>query len=167
MAFNRPGGNNPTGKKWNRGGSGRRKNYISIDFSNFAEYAEQLDRLNGDLQKIIGDAMEQAAQTVQDDTRDAVAAANLPAGGNYSRGDTEASIIDNPKVQWSGSLGEIGVGFDKSKPGAGGFLITGTPKMKPDYALQDIFNRKGYAKKINDQIREELQDALDDLGGGG
>ena len=159
-------GGNKTGVKWNKGGSKSRKNFISLDFSVFADYAERIDRLNGDLKKIFGDAMEQAAETVQDDTRDAVAAANLPAGGNYSNGDTEASIISNPTVKWSGSMGEIGLGFDKTVPGAGGFLITGTPSMQPDYALEDIYVRKKYARKIKEQIEEELQDALDELGGG-
>lgn len=145
---------------------GKGRNYCMIDFSNFSDFAERLDQLNADLKKIIGDAMEQAAETVQDDTRDAVAASNLPAHGKYSTGKTEESVIQNPKVKWSGSWGEIGVGFDKTKPGAGGWLITGTPKMAPDYALQSIYLRKTYARKINDQIRKDLQEALDELGGG-
>ena len=153
-------------RRYSRGGSRRRKNYIDIDFSNFADFAEKLDKLGGDLQKIFGDAMEQAAETVQDDTRDAVGSGNLPAGGNYSTGDTEASIIQDPRVKWSGSIGEIGLGFDKTVPGAGGFLITGTPFMRPDYKLQDIYSGKKYTRTIVKQIIEELQDALDDLGGG-
>ena len=116
---------NVFGLKWNRGGAKRRKNYISIDFSNFAEYAEKLDRLNADLKKIFGDAMEDAAKQVQEDTRKAVDNANLPAGGNYSDGETKASIIRDVTPKWSGSLGEVKLGFDKTKPGAGGFLITG------------------------------------------
>ena len=158
---------NRSGVKWNKGGSKRRKNFIDIDFSNFAYFAEEIDKLNGDLKKIFGDAMEQAAETVQDDTRDAVAAANLPAGGQFSQGETEDSIIQYPKVQWSGSVGEIGLGFDKTKPGAGGFLITGTPSMHPDYALEDIYARKKYTRQIVDQINQDLQDALDELRGGG
>lgn len=142
------------------------RNMLSVDYSNFSDFAERLEKLNGDLQKIIGDSMEQAAETVQDDVRDAVASANLPAGGKYSTGETEASIIADPRVQWSGYLGEIGLGFDKTVPGAGGFLITGTPKMAPDHELNSLFFSKKYAKKINDQITEELQDALDELGGG-
>lgn len=142
------------------------RNMLSVDYSNFSDFAERLEKLNGDLQKIIGDSMEQAAETVQDDVRDAIAAPNLPAGGKYSTGDTEASIIANPTVKWSGYLGEIGLGFDKTVPGAGGWLITGTPKMAPDHALNTLFFGKKYAKKINDQITEELQDALDELGGG-
>lgn len=144
----------------------RGKNYCMIDFSNFADFAEDLDRLNGDLQKIIGDAMEHAAQIVQEDTISALAASNLPAGGKYSTGKTEESVIKDPRTRWSGSVGEIGVGFDKTKPGAGGWLITGTPKMAPDAALNRMYAQKSYARKINDQIRKDLQKALDELGGG-
>ncbi len=159
-------GGNRTGVKGNRGGSKSRGGMLSIDFSAFAEYAEKLDNLGADLQKVIGDAMDQAAETVQEDVQSAMAKGNLPAGGKYSDGQTESSIIKDPRTNWRGSLGEIGLGFDKSRPGAGGFLITGTPRMRPNYRLEDIFVRKKYLKKIMDQIREELQDAIDSIIGG-
>lgn len=144
----------------------KRKNSLSIDFSNFSGYAERLDELGADLNKIFADAMEQAAETVENDIVDAVAAANLPARGKYSQGATEASIIRNARVSWQGPVAEIPIGFDKTKPGAGGWLITGTPKMQPDYALEDIFSRKSYERKIVKQIQEELQDELDSRLGG-
>lgn len=159
-------GGNYSGVKGNRGGKLARGKMLAIDFSNFEDYAEKLDKLGADLQKVIGDAMEQAAETVQDDVIDAMNKSNLPAGGKYSDGQTASSIIKDPKVVWHGSLGEIDLGFDKTKPGAGGFLITGTPKMRPNYALEDIFSRKKYLSKIMKQIREELQDAIDERMGG-
>lgn len=143
-----------------------RKNSLSIDFSNFAEYAERLDELNADLKEIFQDAMEQAAETVEWDIMDALADANLPALGKYSQGATEASVIRDAKVQWQGMLGEIPIGFDKTKPGAGGWLITGTPKMRPDYKLEDIFSRRKYEKKIMKQIEEHLQEEIDERLGG-
>ena len=76
------------------------------------------------------------------------------------------SIIDSPKANWQGTFGTIGMGFDKSAPGAGGFLITGTPRMRPDYKLEDIFARKKYARKIRMQIIEQFQDEIDSLMGG-
>ena len=157
---------NVLGLKWNRGGAKRRKNYISIDFSNFAEYAEKLDRLNADLKKIFGDAMEDAAKQVQEDTRKAVGNANLPAGGNYSDGETKASIIRDVTPKWSGSLGEVKLGFDKTKPGAGGFLITGTPKMAPDALLAEMYSGRKYQRQIQKNIEQSLQKELDKLGGG-
>ena len=156
---------NKLGLKWNRGGAKRRKNYIAVDFSAFAEYAEKLDRLGADLKDIIGDAMEEAAKQVQEDTADAVESANLPAGGQYSDGETRASIVRDVTPKWSGSVGEVHLGFDKSKPGAGGFLITGTPKMAPDAALAEMYSGKKYQRQINKKIEEHLQKALDELGG--
>ena len=108
------------------------------------------------------DVMEQEAETVAEDTKEAVAKANLPAHGVYSNGDTEKTIVMSPKVEWSGELGEIGLGFDKTKPGAGGFLITGTPKMQPDYKLQDIYARKSYASKMTRDIMDYLSAEIDD-----
>lgn len=143
-----------------------RKNSLSIDFSNFAEYAERLDELNANLEEIFEDAMEQAAETVEWDIMDAMKDANLPALGKYSRGSTEESVIRDAKVSWSGSVAEIPVGFDKTKPGAGGWLITGTPKMRPNYKLEDIFGRNKYAKKIKKQIEEHLQEEIDERLGG-
>lgn len=157
-------GGNLGGHKWNRGGSKRRKNYITIDWMAFAAYAEKLDRLGADMQKILTESMEKAGTKVQADVRDAVAKPNLPAKGEYSNGDTERSILE-AKVLWHGSLGEMNLGFDKSVSGAGGFLITGTPKMAPDYALAQIFTQKSYEKNIKDEIKKDLQREIDRIMG--
>jgi hypothetical protein len=144
----------------------KRKSMISIDSSNFASYAEKLDKLGANLQKVFTEAMEQAAEKVSNDTIEAMASGNLPAGGKYSQGETEASIIRDAKVVWHGSVGTIGVGFDKTKPGAGGFLITGTPKMKPNYRLEDIYSRRKYENDIKKDIIKVLQNEIDRIMGG-
>ena len=143
----------------------KRKNFISIDGSAFAEYAEKLDKLGADLQKVFGDALLKAGTQVQSDVRSAIAPGNLPAKGKYSTGDTMSSVLE-PKVTWAGSLGEIKLGFDKTKPGAGGFLITGTPKMAPDFQLAQIFTTKKYENDIKKEIRNDLQQAIDEHMGG-
>ena len=139
-----------------------RKNSISIDFSVFSDYAEELDKLGADLKEIFTDVMEQEGETVAEDTKDAVQKGNLPAGGKYSQGDTERAIITQPKVEWSGELGEMGLGFDKTLPGAGGFLITGTPKMQPVQELVDIYGRKSYERKMTEDIMDYLGAEIDD-----
>lgn len=140
-----------------KGGKYARKQSLDIDFSQFEEYGEKLDRLGADLKTAIGDAMEKAAEKVQQDVEEAVENQNLPAKGLYSKGDTKDSIIQSPKVEWSGYTGEIKLGFDKSKPGAGGLLITGTPKMQPARKLASIFQSRKYKSDITKQIKEELQ----------
>ena len=138
-----------------------KKGLLSIEGNIFAEYAEKIDRLGGDLKKVFTDALEQAAEEIQDDTIDAVAKSNLPAQGKYSKGDTEDSIVRNAKVTWSGSVGEIPVGFDKTKPGAGGWLITGTPRMRPDHELQAIYKQQKYANHIKKGMKEIFEDEVE------
>lgn len=149
------------GRRFSRGGSKSRKSGISIDFNGFAEYAEILDEMGRNVQQVFTDAMEQAGQTIAEDTHDAVARANLPAGGRFSRDHTENAIIDDPKVEWSGGLGEMKLGFDYARPGAGGFLITGTPKMRPDHALEVIYAQKKYERDLKKNIDEVFRDYIE------
>ena len=143
----------------------RRKNFIAIDGNAFAEYAEKLDRLGADLHQIFGDSLLKAAEKVQADTHSAIAPGNLPRQGKYSNGDTGTAILD-ARVEWSGEVCEAPLGFDKTKPGAGGWLITGTPKMAPDAALATMYTGKAYERNINKQIKEDLQRAIDERMGG-
>lgn len=147
--------------KSTKGGKYARNKNLYIDFSQFEEYGEKLDRLGVDLKSAVSNAMESAADKVQEDVREALESQNLPAKGKYSQGDTDKSVIDNPQVEWSGLTGEIKLGFDKAKPGAGGFLITGTPKMQPDKKLANIFQSKKYKSDITKHIKEELQKVID------
>ena len=136
------------------------KKMLSVDFSNFSNYAEKLENLGADLQDIFGRVMQEAAEEIQDETRAALADGNLPAHGKYSQGDTLNSVISDTNVTWHGYIGEVNLGFDKTKKGSGGFLITGTPKMKPDYKLQEIFQTKKYENKIKKEIEETLQNEI-------
>lgn len=152
---------NRTGVKGNKGGAKSRKNAIWVDFNGFADLAEQLDMLGADLHEIFQDVMEQTAETIQEDTESALASGNLPAGGQYSRGNTANSIVQSPSVTWSGEVGEIPLGFEFSKPGAGGFLITGTPRMRPDYELERIYSGRKYENDIKRDIEDYLQAEID------
>ena len=138
-----------------------RKSAISIDFGVFEDLAAQLEKLGANMQETFSEVMEKEGKKVADDTKAAMAKSNLPAGGKFSQGETEKTIIMNPKVEWSGSLGEMGLGFDKTQPGAGGFLITGTPKMKPDYALEKIYGQKRYESNMKKEMMQGLQKEID------
>lgn len=143
-----------------------RKQMISIDFKNFSDYAEKIDKLGANLKSVFSKAMEEAAEKVQQDTIAAIQPVNLPAKGRYSTGDTLNSVIRDPKTKWEGSVGEIPLGFDKTKPGAGGWLITGTPKMRPDYALEKIYGTKRYESELKKTIEKALQREIDKIMGG-
>ena len=139
-----------------------RKQGISIDLTAFSDLIEQLEKLGANVEDIVADAMEQTAETVEVDTVAAMASANLPAGGKYSQGETMASIVRNAKAQKNGVSVEIDIGFGKTKSGAGGFLITGTPKMRPNYALEKIYGTKKYESTLKKDIDQLLQDEIDE-----
>lgn len=143
-----------------------RKQMISIDFKNFSDYAEKIDKLGANLKSVFSKAMEEAAEKVQQDTIAAIQPVNLPGKGRYSTGDTLNTVIRDPKTKWEGSVGEIPLGFDKTKPGAGGWLITGTPKMRPDYALEKIYGTKRYENELKKTIEKALQREIDKIMGG-
>ena len=65
-----------------------------------------------------------------------------------------------PKVEWSGTVAEVGVGFDYSMPGAGGFLITGTPKMQPNRELNRIYKQKKYMRQIQSDMEAVVADEI-------
>ena len=143
------------------------KNTLNLETSGLDELINKLKKLEGDVKGAVTDALEQAAQTVEEDTREAVQPQYLPAHGKYQgkEKDTEKAIVTGAKATWHGTTAEINVGFDYSKPGAGGFLITGTPRMKPDKALQKIYKQKKYMAQlqadmgavVSDYIREKME----------
>ena len=136
------------------------RNTLKLKTDGFERVIDHLKELDGDVQKAVTDAFEQSGETITEDTQDAVTSANLPAGGKYSTGETANSII-SPKVTWiGGTHAEMGVGFDYSKPGAGGFLISGTPRMRPDAALQKIYKRKKYMNDIQQDMIDVVQDYI-------
>ena len=142
------------------------RNTLILSTAGFDEYIAKLERLEVSLKPIVEDALTQAAETITDDTIDAMAKPNLPCGGKYSTGKTKESIAKNPRVKWSGPVAEIGVGFDYDKPGAGGYLITGTPKMQPDHELNRIYKSKRYMNAIKKDMADIFKDAIDDKMGG-
>lgn len=132
------------------------KNTLNLDTSGLEELVNKLKKLEGDIKGAVTDVLEQAAETIEEDTREAIQPQNLPALGKYQSKDkdTEKAIVTGAKVTWTGSTAEINVGFDYSKPGAGGFLITGTPRMKPDKALQKIYKQKKYMTQLQADMGE-------------
>lgn len=139
-----------------------KRNTLKLQLGGFEELITKLEGLNGDVKSVVTDALGQAAETIEWDTKDAVKAANLPAKGKYSQGDTEKAIVENAQTEWSGTVASIGVGFDYGVKGAGGYLITGTPKMKPDYALQKMYKQKKYMTQIQNDMAEIVTDAIEE-----
>lgn len=156
----RTGGNRIGAKKGSRGGS-KKRNTLRLDTSGLEELIVKLDSLNGDVKGAVTDALLQAAETVHDDTVDALADEYMPRQGIYSRGQTKTTVAV-PEVKWSGTLAEAPVGFDYGEKGAGGFLISGTPRMQPNRQLEQIYTRKKYMKRLQQDMQDVVSDYIMD-----
>lgn len=125
----------------------------------------ELQRMGAEVQPIVEKVMTQTAQRIQADTVKALALANLPRGGKYSQGDTKKSVVQDLQVRWEGLSAWVPIGFDFSVPGAGGYLITGTPKMAPDRELNRMYKQKRYMQQIQEDMENVLLDYLTKMGG--
>lgn len=133
---------------------------LNLNTKGFEELIVKLDELGGNLQEVVEDALNQAGETIRDDTLDAIKKGNLPAKGKYSKGYTEKSVIRNPRTQWAGTTASIAVGFDYGKKGSGGYLITGTPRMRPDRELNRMYKGRKYMKDIENDMKNIVNDAI-------
>lgn len=142
-----------------------KNNTIRLDTSGLEDLMRKLVRVeHAAAKETIEEVLTEAAQRIQTDTHLAMAKNYLPAQGQYWTGKTAASIIDDPHVEWEGMVGSIPVGFDFSKPGAGGYLIkgrkpsaaTGTPYMAPDPMLNKMFRGTAYMKGIQDEMYDKV-----------
>lgn len=135
------------------------KNQFRIDTSGMESLLMKLQRMEHATARETADAVLQPlAEKINADTRSALAPQFLPAHGKYSKNPskTEASIETDTSVRWEGMTAWIPVGFDFNKPGAGGYLISGTPRMAPDRELRRMYRQKAYMNGI----QKELWDAL-------
>lgn len=132
------------------------RNTLRLDTSGFTGLLEKLDELGGNVQRAVEESLIKSAEKIKRDTETAMSAANLPAQGRYSQGTTNESIVSNTEVEWEGLVGSVPVGFDFSEPGAGGYLISGTPRMQPNRALNKMYKQKRYMN----QIQKEMGDVI-------
>lgn len=128
----------------------------------FEPLLRQIQKADGDVKKAVTRALDQIAETIKEDTEEAIVKKNLPARGKYSKGHTAESIVQDTQTRWEGEIGWVPVGFDFSKPGAGGYLITGTPKMQPVAQLNKMYKKKRYMNDLGKDIEDVLMDFISD-----
>ena len=136
------------------------RNTLKLDTKGFEDLVRRFEKLGGNAKEIVGEALERAGDKIEKDTIAAVQRKNLPQKGRFSKGNTERSIVRDSKTTWSGTMAEIGVGFDYSKPGAGGYLITGTPRMQPDRELHKMYKQKAYMRQIQNEMMETVSEKI-------
>ena len=125
-----------------------RKNRIGLTFRGFEEYAEKIDRLNGDLDNTVKKALQASFDHV---TPKAEAAINR----HVQAGETKTALKRSETVQWEGRKAYIKVGFEFPKGLPSIFLMYGTPRMKKDTKLYNSIYGTKTQKEIK-QIQKEI-----------
>lgn len=133
------------------------KNTLKMKLSGFEELITKLDKAHGNIQNTVTDALEHMGKTVGEDTDAALEDKNLPAKGKYSTGKTRKAVMKNPYVKWNGPVGSIKVGFDYARARAAGYLITGTPKMKPVRKLKTMYKGTKYTQQLRKTMEKTVE----------
>ena len=144
-----------------------KKIFISVENKIFAEYAERLDKLGGDIKGVVDKILQDAHATVTNEVEAAMMKHN-------KSGDTSKSILRDSKVQWTGTTASIRVGFDISNGGLPSiFLMYGTPKHEPghpgtdaDKALYDAIYGKRQARNLREMSIKAMEEAIKKRMGG-
>ena len=134
---------------------------IEMQFDGFTDVIHQLEQLEVDVRETVTDALQEAGQFVTEQARAAI----QPHGRT---GKTEASLRENPTVEWTGTEAAVNVGFDINNGGLPSiFLMYGTPRMKKDIKLYNAVYGAETKKKIEQIERDALNAAVEKAMQGG
>ena len=143
-----------------------RKRY-GIEFSGFTEMAEKFQKLGGDLKQIATECLDVVPEIVNPSLSKDMAKHNRTR-------DTVNSIEERPRVEWSGTVGAIQVGFNLKEGGMPSiFMMYGTARHAPAnqygrasgsnagmQADKKLYNDV-YGAAIKRKIGEKQQEILD------
>lgn len=132
---------------------------LKLEFDGFEEVVNRLKKLDGDVKDITEKALEASRDYVVPNLHSAMAP-------HRRTGKTEGAIDEKSRVEWTGTLAKISVGFDLKHGGLPSiFLMYGTPKMKKDQKLYNAIYGTATQNKIK-QIQEDIfYDEIRRLGG--
>lgn len=134
---------------------------IEMQFDGMDAIIRQLEQLEVDVRQTVTDALQEAGQLVTEQARAAI----QPHGRT---GKTEASLRENPTVEWAGTEAAVNVGFDINNGGLPSiFLMYGTPRMKKDIKLYNAVYGAETKKKIEQIERDALNAAVEKAMQGG
>ncbi len=125
----------------------RRRNRIGITCAGFAEYAEKINRLGGNVDEIVEKALKASFNHVTPKLETAI-------NRHVLTGDTNNSLKRTPATEKTGRRMSVKVGFQFPKGLPSIFLMYGTPKVKKDRKLYDAV----YSRKTQREIKEIQQE---------
>ena len=132
-----------------------------MQFDGMDAIIRQLEQLEVDVRETVTDALQEAGQLVTEQARAAIQP-------HERTGKTEASLRENPTVEWTGTEAAVNVGFDINNGGLPSiFLMYGTPRMKKDIKLYNAVYGAETKKKIEQIERDALNAAVEKAMQGG
>ena len=132
---------------------------IKLEFEGFEEVIAKMTRLEGDVKGTTEKALKESHRV-------ATANAERAIAPHRKTGRTEHTLQKQAKVEWSGTMASVDVGFDIHNGGlASIFLMYGTPRTKKDQALYNAFYGAATRKEIHAIQEEIFRDEIRKLGG--
>ena len=139
---------------------------VEID-GNFDAVIKAIERAGGDTRQVVEEVLKATFDVITPLAEDAIAKPNLPAGGKYSTGNTERSLLKTPKLKWENDTAYVDVGFSIKKGGLPSiFMISGSPRYMKNQALYNAFYGESTKEAVNKVQREILTNYLDKQLGG-
>ena len=124
---------------------------MSITFDGFEKLAAELERQGKELKPAVNEALEETQKYIQQELEIAVQPYSNGGRKGYAEGNLYDGVIREPKIDWSGTVATVDVGFSQDRNWKGFmhsiFVMYGVP-------AHGKFN-KGYKKdaKVYNAIR--------------
>ena len=142
---------------------------MSITFDGFERLAQEVDRVEGQLEKAVDDALNETFSIVQTETRSASSIYATKGGGRqgYATGSMYRAIKSDDGVKWKGSVAEVGVGYDFDQKGGfhSIFIMYGTPKYDKDPKVYNAIRGTRTRKRVYEAQEKKMREYLS-IGGG-
>ena len=142
---------------------------MEILFDGFVRLAQEVDRVTGQLEKAVDDALNETSDIIQTETRSASSIYATKGGGRqgYATGAMYRSIVSENQVKWKGYTAEVNVGFDFGKHGGHHsiFIMYGTPKIPKDAKVYNAIRGTRTRKRVYEAQEKKMREYLS-IGGG-
>lgn len=141
---------------------------FSIILDDFKDLVEELDKMGRDTKKPVDEALKETEKIVQTNLEQAAVPYKGKGRRGYGKGEMYKSIITEPKVEWEGSVAEVGVGFDKDKSMEGFyhsiFILHGTPRHPVNHpgtqADRSVYNAI-FGAKTRKEIEQKQREIME------
>lgn len=139
---------------------------MSIIFDGFADLAEQIDRIGGNMQKAVNEALEATQEVVENNLVPAASVYATKGRKGYATGSMFKSLIRSTKVTWKGTVAEVNVGFNLGENFHSIFIMYGTPRIAKDTEIYNAIKGAKTKQEI-EQVQAMIMKKYLSIGGDG